>query len=214
MEELRLATEDGFDLPATIFELTLGRNTEGPAVLFSSATAVQRRFYRTFAQYVADNGAAGRDDLRLSRHRHETVASRSPQRAHVGLGDPRSARCRARIATALSQFTACRLRPLFRRPGAGIVRHRRPLRPLHDDRRRFGLSRLYPRSGEIVARHEPRRLSGCSPARPSAALGRHRRIPALRRLQPMASMVQFARLFLFRCLGSRKPSALPTCAFR
>jgi len=57
MEEIRIPTEDGFDLPATLFESNAGVRGEGPVVLISSATAVPRRFYRHFAQYLADNGA-------------------------------------------------------------------------------------------------------------------------------------------------------------
>ncbi|GIL00791.1 MAG: alpha/beta hydrolase [Alphaproteobacteria bacterium] len=57
MEEIQFATEDGHDLPASLFESNSGRIGEGPVVLISSATATPRRFYRHFAQYLADNGA-------------------------------------------------------------------------------------------------------------------------------------------------------------
>lgn len=58
MEEIQFATEDGFDLPATLFENNAGVTANGPVVLISSATAVPRRLYRHFAQYLADNGAS------------------------------------------------------------------------------------------------------------------------------------------------------------
>jgi predicted alpha/beta hydrolase len=57
MEDIRFFTEDGFQLPGTLFESTQGHATDGPVVLISSATAVPRAFYARFAQYVADNGA-------------------------------------------------------------------------------------------------------------------------------------------------------------
>lgn len=57
MEEIQITTEDGFDLPATLFESNSGLPGDGPAVLISSATAVPRKIYRRFAQYLADNGA-------------------------------------------------------------------------------------------------------------------------------------------------------------
>lgn len=57
MEDIQFATEDGYDLPATLFESNAGRPAGGPVILISSATAVPRRAYRHFAQYLADNGA-------------------------------------------------------------------------------------------------------------------------------------------------------------
>lgn len=57
MEEASITTEDGTELPATIFQSNAGLPGNGPLVLVSSATAVPRRFYRHFAQYLADNGA-------------------------------------------------------------------------------------------------------------------------------------------------------------
>lgn len=57
MEHVTFATADGRQLPATLFESNSGLPGNGPLVLVSSATAVPRRFYRHFAQYLADNGA-------------------------------------------------------------------------------------------------------------------------------------------------------------
>jgi predicted alpha/beta hydrolase len=57
MEHITVPTEDGQDLPATLFESNSGTRGEGPAILISSATAVPRKIYRHFAQYLADNGA-------------------------------------------------------------------------------------------------------------------------------------------------------------
>lgn len=57
MEDIRFYTEDGFHLAGTLFESTQGPAADGPVILISSATAVPRRFYRNFAQYIADNGA-------------------------------------------------------------------------------------------------------------------------------------------------------------
>ena len=57
MEHITVQTRDGAELPATLFESNSGLPGKGPVVLISSATAVPRRFYRHFAQYLADNGA-------------------------------------------------------------------------------------------------------------------------------------------------------------
>jgi predicted alpha/beta hydrolase len=57
MQEITIPTQDGFDLPATLFESNGGYPSSGPVVLISSATGAPRRFYRHFAQYLADNGA-------------------------------------------------------------------------------------------------------------------------------------------------------------
>ena len=57
MEDFQFATEDGYDLPATLFENNAGVRPDGPVVLISSAAAAPRRIYRHFAQYLADNGA-------------------------------------------------------------------------------------------------------------------------------------------------------------
>ncbi|MBO0906488.1 alpha/beta fold hydrolase [Jiella sp. MQZ13P-4] len=51
--ELKIATADGVDLPATLFT----GEGDGPAVLVSSAAAVERRFYRAFATNLVENGA-------------------------------------------------------------------------------------------------------------------------------------------------------------
>jgi predicted alpha/beta hydrolase len=57
MEEVAIDTPDGHVLPATLFESNAGLPGDGPTILISSATAAPRRFYRHFAQYLADNGA-------------------------------------------------------------------------------------------------------------------------------------------------------------
>lgn len=57
MEEIAITTEDGFELPATLFESNAGLPGKGSLVLISSAAAVPQKFYRQFAQYMADNGA-------------------------------------------------------------------------------------------------------------------------------------------------------------
>ena len=57
MEEITFETTDGHTLPATLFESNAGIPKNGSLVLISSATAVPRKFYRRFAQYLADNGA-------------------------------------------------------------------------------------------------------------------------------------------------------------
>lgn len=54
---MTIDTPDGYVLPATLFESNAGLPGDGPLILISSATAVPRRFYRRFAQYLADNGA-------------------------------------------------------------------------------------------------------------------------------------------------------------
>ena len=57
MEQITIPTQDGHDLPATLFENNSGAQGSGPVILISSATAVPRKIYRRFAQYLADNGA-------------------------------------------------------------------------------------------------------------------------------------------------------------
>lgn len=57
MEDITISTPDGHQLPASVFESNAGLAGTGPVVLISSATAVPRRYYRHFAQYLADNGA-------------------------------------------------------------------------------------------------------------------------------------------------------------
>ncbi|NDV85227.1 alpha/beta fold hydrolase [Aurantimonas aggregata] len=54
--DLTVRTDDGVDLPATLF---VGENadTDAPAILLSSAAAVERRFYRAFAEYLLERGA-------------------------------------------------------------------------------------------------------------------------------------------------------------
>ncbi|MBO0661488.1 alpha/beta fold hydrolase [Jiella sp. MQZ9-1] len=51
--ELGVETEDGIQLPATLFE----GEGRGPAVLVSCAAAVERRFYRAFAAHLVAIGA-------------------------------------------------------------------------------------------------------------------------------------------------------------
>ncbi|MFZ1816163.1 MAG: alpha/beta hydrolase [Rhizobiaceae bacterium] len=52
-----IETEDGLEIPATLFERIGGKPGDGPVVLISSATAVPRQAYRRFAQYLAEHGA-------------------------------------------------------------------------------------------------------------------------------------------------------------
>ena len=53
--DLTLTTADGVTLPATLFRAEPAG--AGPAVLISAAAAVERRFYRGFAQHLVDQGA-------------------------------------------------------------------------------------------------------------------------------------------------------------
>ncbi|MFY0735714.1 alpha/beta fold hydrolase [Aurantimonas sp. NFXS3] len=53
--DLTLTTADGVTLPATLFRAEPAG--DGPAVLISAAAAVERRFYRGFAQHLVDQGA-------------------------------------------------------------------------------------------------------------------------------------------------------------
>lgn len=57
MEDIVISTPSGYSLPACLYESNAGLPGAGPLVLISSATAVPRRYYRHFAQYLADNGA-------------------------------------------------------------------------------------------------------------------------------------------------------------
>jgi predicted alpha/beta hydrolase len=57
MEDISINTSDGHVLPATLFESNAGLPGDGPAILISSATGTPRRFYRHFAQYLADSGS-------------------------------------------------------------------------------------------------------------------------------------------------------------
>lgn len=57
MRDIVITTRDGASLPASIFESQPELKAGRPVVLISSATAVPRRFYRHFAQYLADDGA-------------------------------------------------------------------------------------------------------------------------------------------------------------
>ena len=61
---------DGFSLAATVFAPPEPRS----AVLINSATAVPRKIYRGFAEYLAERGLC-RPHLRLSRHRGSRPAS-------------------------------------------------------------------------------------------------------------------------------------------
>jgi predicted alpha/beta hydrolase len=54
MEDITFKTADGWELPGSIFTSAVGK---GPVVLISAATGVPRRFYRHYAQYLADEGA-------------------------------------------------------------------------------------------------------------------------------------------------------------
>ncbi|MCB1428436.1 MAG: alpha/beta hydrolase, partial [Nitratireductor sp.] len=58
MEEIEIQTEDGLTIEGTLFESVAGGHGTGPAILISSATAVPRKVYRRFAQYLADHGAS------------------------------------------------------------------------------------------------------------------------------------------------------------
>ena len=58
MEEIEIQTEDGLTIEGTLFECVAGGHGTGPAILISSATAVPRKVYRRFAQYLADHGAS------------------------------------------------------------------------------------------------------------------------------------------------------------
>jgi len=51
--EVSIETEDGVVLPATLFS----GEGRGPAVLVSAAAAVERRFYRAFANHLVEQGA-------------------------------------------------------------------------------------------------------------------------------------------------------------
>jgi predicted alpha/beta hydrolase len=53
VDDIRLPAEDGFSLAATIY---LPRGPKRNAVLISSAAAVPRRFYKSFARYVCSRG--------------------------------------------------------------------------------------------------------------------------------------------------------------
>ena len=109
MEQITIPTEDGHDLPGTLFEANEGVVGDGPLVLISSATAVPRKIYRRFAQYLADNGARavltydyrGMTKPHGKRRRHlrmsdwavqdlpaaaKTLARRYPDHPLVGLG--------------------------------------------------------------------------------------------------------------------------------
>ena len=55
MQDIIFKTNDGWELPATLY---VSANAKGPLVLISAATGVPRRFYRHFAQYLADDGAS------------------------------------------------------------------------------------------------------------------------------------------------------------
>ena len=57
MHDIVFETRDGHSLPATLFESRPELKAGRPVVLISSATAVSRRFYRHFAQYLADDAA-------------------------------------------------------------------------------------------------------------------------------------------------------------
>jgi predicted alpha/beta hydrolase len=55
MEDIKIKTADGWELDASLFTSAGAR---GPAVLISGATGVPRRFYRHYAQFLADEGAS------------------------------------------------------------------------------------------------------------------------------------------------------------
>jgi predicted alpha/beta hydrolase len=54
--DLHVRTADGVDLPATLF-VGHAADPAAPAILLSSAAAVERRFYRAFAEYLLEQGA-------------------------------------------------------------------------------------------------------------------------------------------------------------
>lgn len=57
MEDVSFNTDDNTELSATLFESNAGLPGKGSLVLISSAMGIPRKFYRHFAQYMADNGA-------------------------------------------------------------------------------------------------------------------------------------------------------------
>ena len=54
--DLHFRTVDGVDLPATLF-VDEDAAPNAPAILLSSAAAVERRFYRAFAEFLLEQGA-------------------------------------------------------------------------------------------------------------------------------------------------------------
>ncbi len=57
MEDISFNTDDNIALQATLFESNAGLPGKGSLVLISSAMGTPRKYYRHFAQYMADNGA-------------------------------------------------------------------------------------------------------------------------------------------------------------
>jgi predicted alpha/beta hydrolase len=55
MEDIKIRTADGWELEASLFT---SAGSRGPTVLISGATGVPRRFYRHYAQFLADEGAS------------------------------------------------------------------------------------------------------------------------------------------------------------